>query len=206
MNQSNESATQMLAERLKEQLRQQRETFDQHKLHEDRWFFLRLVMGYTAVVLLLSVLAVASYILLNNASFPTTVVVAAGATLFADILGVIASVWKIVLNRDFMTKLAPVTDLPESDGKHGYLTGSSQDELIIHSAIYGKADKTRDVTDVVKSRVSNGELEFLISNDLVENLGGDPAPQVVKELRVVYSYEGETRTVVVDEHQMFSLP
>ncbi len=96
-------------ERATEQLRQERETFNQAKDHEGRWFILRLVMGYSAVVLLGAVMVVASYILFNATAFPAAVVTTAGAALFVDVLGLLIAVWKIALNPDFHAKLAPVT-------------------------------------------------------------------------------------------------
>lgn len=112
-------------ERATEQLRQERETFNQAKQHEGRWFVLRLVMGYSAVVLLGAVMLVASYILFNAAAFPTGVVTAAGAALFVDVLGLLIAVWKIALNPDFHAKLTPITreELPSlssaTDAPHG---------------------------------------------------------------------------------------
>ena len=48
------------------------------------------------------------------------------------------------------------TDLPAS---------ATQGGLSIISAIYGAGDKTADVTEVVKSKVSEGKLELYVSND-----------------------------------------
>lgn len=103
--------TSIEVERALERMRQERETFDQRKAHENRWFILRLVMGYSAVFLLGTVCVVSAIILFNNKSFPDNVVIAAGAALFVDILGLLISVWKIALNPEFMTKLKPVTEL-----------------------------------------------------------------------------------------------
>lgn len=104
----------VVLERAMERLRQERETFNQHKTHEDRWFRLRLVMGYASVMLLSVVMVVSSYILLNNKLFPSGVVTAAGAALFVDVLGLLIGVWKIALNPNFLAKLGPVTrdDVP----------------------------------------------------------------------------------------------
>src|SRR6267378_513939 len=103
--------TPVMVARATEQLRQERETFDQAKTHEARWFVLRLVMGYSAVVLLAGIMVVASYALFNAARFPGAVVTAAGAALFVDVLGLLAAVWKIALNPNFYARLAPVTRL-----------------------------------------------------------------------------------------------
>lgn len=111
----NEDVTPILIERAAEQLRQEREIFEQRKLQESRWFYLRLVMGYSSVILLTSVAAVSSYILMNSGSFSTTVVASAGAALFVDISGLLIAVWKIVLNPSSITELNPVTDIKMPD-------------------------------------------------------------------------------------------
>jgi hypothetical protein len=106
--------TPVILARAEEQLRQERFTFDQAKRHEGLWFVLRLVMGYAAVLLLASILVVASYILFNVSQFPPAVVTAAGAAIFVDVLGLLIAVWKIALNPNFYARLSPVTlvDLP----------------------------------------------------------------------------------------------
>ena len=93
-----------------ESLRQQRETFNQRKVHEERWFSLRLRMGYTAIVLLPAILFLSGYVLLNASEFSRTVVALSAASMFTDALGLVASVWKVVLNPDSVTKLSPVTE------------------------------------------------------------------------------------------------
>ena len=96
-------------ERAMEQLRQEREVFDQRKGQEERWFFLRLTMGYSSVVLLVAVIVICALILFNADNFPDFTVKAAGAALFADVVGLLIGVWKIVLKPDFITKLVPET-------------------------------------------------------------------------------------------------
>jgi uncharacterized membrane protein YqjE len=92
-----------------ESLRQESETFDQQKRHDRLWFYLRLVMGYTAVVGLLSILVICVIIIFNSDTFPAQIVNWAGPSLFVDILGLIFTVWRVVLNPNFSTKLEPVT-------------------------------------------------------------------------------------------------
>ncbi len=99
-------------ERAMEQLRQEREVFDQRKAQESRWFVLRLVMGYSSIVLLVAVIIICGFILFHPEKFPDFTVKAAGAALFADVAGLLISVWKIVLKPDFVTKLAPETKQP----------------------------------------------------------------------------------------------
>lgn len=98
-------------EQATERLRQEAETFDQVKQHVERWFILRLVMGYVAVVALPSLLAVSSYIILHAEAFSPAVVTAASGALFVDGLGFIIAVWKIVLNPGSTSTLTPVTTI-----------------------------------------------------------------------------------------------
>ena len=104
----------VILEREAEKLRQEKETFDQRKEQENRWFKLRLIMGYSAVVLLAAIMVVSSFIVLNHQKFPGAVVTAAGGALFGDVLGLLICVWKIVLNPSFITKLAPATSTIQS--------------------------------------------------------------------------------------------
>jgi hypothetical protein len=92
-----------------ETLRQESETFEQYKAHDRMWFILRLVMGYTAVISLIAILVISAIIIFNYESFPDKIVSWAGPALFVDILGLIFTVWKVVLNPNFSTKLEPVT-------------------------------------------------------------------------------------------------
>jgi cell division septal protein FtsQ len=99
----------VILEREAEKLRQERATFNQRKHHAKRWFLLRLIMGYTAVVLLVSIMIVASYIIFNYKNFSSTVIIGATGALFVDVLSLIICVWRIVLNPNFMAKLEPAT-------------------------------------------------------------------------------------------------
>ena len=96
-------------ERATERIRQEKETFNQRKVQDNQWFLLKLVMGFFAVLLLATILVISTYILIRNNQFPHSVVISAGAALFIDILALVISVWKIVLNPNSMTKLEPIT-------------------------------------------------------------------------------------------------
>ena len=95
--------------RLEESLRQQRQTFDQRREHDERWFTLRLRMGYIAAFVLPALAIACCYILFWNEVFPTMVVSAASVTLFVDVAGLVAAVWKIVLSPGAVTRLEPIT-------------------------------------------------------------------------------------------------
>ena len=102
--------SQVQVQRAIEKIRQESETFDQLKKHDRQWFVLRLIMGYSAVVLLISILIISAVIIFNYESYPDKIISWAGPVLFVDILGLIFTVWKVVLNPNFATKLNPVTD------------------------------------------------------------------------------------------------
>lgn len=106
---NNGELTPVIIERASEQLRQERETFDQAKKQEHLWFVLRLSMGFSSIVLLSAVMFIAVYIIFNYQSFPSSIATAAGAALFADVLGLLIGVWKITLNPKSITKLEPIT-------------------------------------------------------------------------------------------------
>lgn len=90
-----------------EKLRQQRETFNQRKKHDSQWFWLKLIMGYSAVLLLLAILFISGIIIFNYQNYPDKIVNWAAPSLFVDILGLIFTVWKVVLTPNISTKLEP---------------------------------------------------------------------------------------------------
>jgi len=104
-----DEVTTIRIERAMEQLRQEREVFNQRKSQESRWFILRLTMGYTSIVLLFAVIVISALVLFYSQIFPDFTVKAAGAALFVDVLGLLIGVWKIVLKPDFLTKLKAET-------------------------------------------------------------------------------------------------
>jgi len=92
-----------------EALRQQNVTFEQRKKHDRQWFLLRLAMGYSAMVILIGIAIISAIILVNFNKYPDKIVSWAGPALFVDILGLGLTIWKIVLNPNFSTRLEPVT-------------------------------------------------------------------------------------------------
>lgn len=113
-------------ERATEQLRQEREVFDQRKAQEARWFVLRLTMGYSSVALLLAVMVLCGLVLFDSQRFPEFTVKAAGAALFVDVLGLLIGVWKIVLKPDFITKLTAETKEELADTKKSRTSRSTE--------------------------------------------------------------------------------
>ena len=116
---SNE-VTPIRIERAMEQLRQEREVFNQRKRQESLWFVLRLTMGFSSVLLLFSIIVISALVLFYSQNLPDFTVQAAGVALFADVVGLLIGVWKIVFKPDFLTKLKAETqqELAEETNQH----------------------------------------------------------------------------------------
>lgn len=74
--------------------------------------------------------------------------------------------------------------------------------LEITKATYGKGDRQADVTAKLRAAASNGNLTIKSENALS---GGDPAPDVPKELRVEYMLDGVAKSAVVAENGMLEI-
>jgi hypothetical protein len=91
-------------------------------------------------------------------------------------------------------------DRPPSAG------GRDQDDLNrvrIIRAYYGVQRRTVDVTDLLRSRMREGGLMFVVTNDA---LGGDPAVGADKVLIVVYRFEGRETAAAVREGNTLTIP
>jgi hypothetical protein len=76
-------------------------------------------------------------------------------------------------------------------------------EFHIMRAFYGGAGHFVDVTETLRSYKHEGRLFVVVDN---QSMGGDPAYQVPKVLRVLYFFEGQRRQIVVPEHAELRLP
>jgi hypothetical protein len=75
--------------------------------------------------------------------------------------------------------------------------------LRILRAYYGVQGRTANVTELLRSRVRGGALNFFVANG---DLGGDPAVGYDKVLIVVYSYQGTETATAVREGSTLTLP
>lgn len=82
---------------------------------------------------------------------------------------------------------------------NGYGNGS----LRILQAFYGAPGKQANVASRLQGMVSSDGLRVRVNND---SMGGDPAPNTHKQLYVVYSYQGQQRSVTVDESNDLRIP
>ena len=79
----------------------------------------------------------------------------------------------------------------------------SQTGLQVLSATYGEGRNQRDVTAMVQSRIQNSMLRVQADPAM---LGGDPAPGVVKSLRIRYSIDGVVNDVIAQDGEWISVP
>jgi hypothetical protein len=75
--------------------------------------------------------------------------------------------------------------------------------LRILRAYYGIQGRTVNVTELLRSRVRDGQLSFIVTNSA---FGGDPAIGADKVLIVVYRYQGTETATAVREGNTISLP
>jgi hypothetical protein len=75
--------------------------------------------------------------------------------------------------------------------------------LRIVRAYYGVQGKTVNVTDLLRGRVRDGMLSFVVTNSA---LGGDPAIGADKVLIVIYRYQGTETAAAVREGNTLTLP
>lgn len=95
--------------RQREQLRQEREAFEQDRRHGASWFRLRLVIGYAVVLMLFVSASISSYILLHPGPYTKPIVGLAATMLLVDIVAMVAATFKLVLRREDSFRLKPIT-------------------------------------------------------------------------------------------------
>jgi hypothetical protein len=91
-----------------ERLRQRRETFDQRRDHDERWFSLRIAMGWTALIVMPVICGPAAFVIFNYDQFHARVIALASAALVTA-LGLFGAAWRLVLG-NAPPALTPVAD------------------------------------------------------------------------------------------------
>ena len=79
-------------------------------------------------------------------------------------------------------------------------------KLEILKAEYGKGAETKDVTAILRRYARNYRVIFLPSASYNETFGGDPAPQLIKHLKVRYRIDGKEGEVTLNEDATVVLP
>ncbi|HVS89067.1 MAG TPA: DUF3395 domain-containing protein [Candidatus Acidoferrum sp.] len=75
--------------------------------------------------------------------------------------------------------------------------------LEILEASYGAGDRRRDVTNLVSAQVRGNSLQLVVSNAA---MGGDPAENQKKRLRVIYLWQGFRNQTTVGEGETLVIP
>jgi hypothetical protein len=100
---------------------------------------------------------------------------------------------------------APSVASVERDGQALGTSATAQAGLEIHSATYGvlngPANQRVDVTEALRELARGGRLEVVVGNQLA----GDPAPRVVKQLAVDYSLNGTRQQRTLREQESLVL-
>lgn len=84
--------------------------------------------------------------------------------------------------------------------------GQEPVEIEIIEAQYGAGEQQKDVTSVLRQHVRDFPLVVLPSSSYNSAFGGDPAPGVVKQLRIRYRIDGKTGEAVFEENATIMLP
>jgi hypothetical protein len=84
--------------------------------------------------------------------------------------------------------------------------GLDKIKLEIVKAEYGAGAAMKDVTEVVKKQASNVPLIALNARDYNSSFGGDPAPGVVKQLKIQYRINNKSGEATFAENAMILLP
>jgi hypothetical protein len=70
-------------------------------------------------------------------------------------------------------------------------------------AYYGWGGNTVNVTEVLRSRMRDGQISFVVTNSA---MGGDPAVGAEKILVVIYRYQGRESAAIVREGNTLTIP
>jgi hypothetical protein len=88
-------------------------------------------------------------------------------------------------------------------GNDAWSHRDSDDRLEILEATYGAGDRRRDVTSLVRSQVRGNSLQVFVSNAA---MGGDPAENQKKRLRVIYLWQGLRYQLTAGEGETLAIP
>jgi len=96
-----------------QRLEQEQATFEQKKLQDARWFVLRMAMGILAMLVIPATIVIC-VLIISDPHQDATVKRFAASALLVDILGLMGSVWRVILNPASVSQLAPVTAADEA--------------------------------------------------------------------------------------------
>lgn len=90
-----------------------------------------------------------------------------------------------------------------NDRQGGYGDRDDNPGIRIVRAYYGWGGNTINVTEVLRSRMRDGQISFVVTNSA---MGGDPAVGADKILVVIYRYQGRESAAIMREGNTLTLP
>jgi hypothetical protein len=93
----------------KQALEQEKICFIESRKHYIRWNLLKLVMGYSAIVILICIMLICGIVIFNYTRFSERIIFSCICALFIDIVGLMVSIYKIVLKENNISELKPIT-------------------------------------------------------------------------------------------------
>ena len=96
-----------------------------------------------------------------------------------------------------------LNDWDDRQGNYGDRDRDDYRGIRIIRAYYGWQANTVNVTEVLRSRMRDGQISFVVTNSA---FGGDPAVGADKILVVIYRYQGREAAAIVREGNTLSLP
>jgi len=94
-------------------------------------------------------------------------------------------------------------DWDDRPARYGDRDRDDWNGLKIIRAYYGIQGRTVNVTDMLRARVRDGAMSFVVTNNA---LGGDPAVGADKFLIVIYRYQGQEAATFVREGYTLTIP
>jgi hypothetical protein len=94
-------------------------------------------------------------------------------------------------------------DFDDRPANYGGQYQDNSNGLRIVRAYYGWQANTVNVTELLRSRMRDGQISFVVTNSA---MGGDPAVGADKVLVVIYRYQGKESAAIVREGNTLTLP
>jgi HEAT repeat protein len=91
-------------------------------------------------------------------------------------------------------------------GKALAQAGHKPVKLEIIEARYGAGPQAKDVTAILRHHAANYRIIFLPGESYNESFGGDPAPNIVKQLHIKYRIDGKEGEATLNENATVVLP
>jgi len=93
----------------KQALEQEKICFEENKKHFIRWNILKLIMGYSALFVLVCIMFICGFVILNHSNFNEIILISSIGVLFTDIVLLMFTIYKIVLKENNIDDFKPIT-------------------------------------------------------------------------------------------------